>query len=112
MNAIEALVVGFNVPWVGVPLRGFDILVKLGLTRDVNDPAGAYVRGMAERLRAANSDTVDRVMRVEAIHVKNGLPAPPRPRTFEDYVRWSEAATRATAASLVPDSPAAIAMTL
>jgi hypothetical protein len=110
MNALEAFHLGFALGQVGIPFHGMDILNDAGRGADPKGPLAELVRSDAAALRARNPETIDGVMRAEAFLLKNGLPAPPRPHTFEDFVRWEKGALETASTALDPGSPAAVAL--
>jgi hypothetical protein len=105
MEPLEALYVGFLTSHVGIAFRGMELMNHAG--KDATGELAARVAARSAELRAHNQQTIDNVLRVDAILGKHHLPQPPKPRTFDDYIRWAGAASQAVGAAVEPESKAA-----
>jgi hypothetical protein len=101
MDEREALYLGLLSSMAGIPFRGMALVAAAD---------ASLAASTAEALRAHNAQTVDTILRVEAILGKHGLPRPPRPQTLADYTQWLGAVSQASGGSLPPESAAAGAL--
>src|SRR5205807_556524 len=86
MNERHAFFFGFSVAHVGVPFVGVDVVDAAGRKA----PGGALDALAQERIQAfrrGNTETIDRVLRAEAILLESELPTPSRPRTRDEVER-------------------------
>jgi hypothetical protein len=97
MEPREAFFLGYLTSYVGIPFRGMDIMNAAG--HGASAPLAARIAAQTDALRAKNPETVDSVMRVEALLGKHDLPRPARPQTLQDWVTWSGEASRTAAAA-------------
>jgi hypothetical protein len=105
MEPREALFVGFLTSHVGIAFRGMELMNVAG--KDLTGELATRVATRTAELRAHNAQTIDNVLRVDAILGKNHLTQPPKPRTLDDYILWAGAASKATGAAVAPESKAA-----
>ena len=108
MEPREAFFLGYLTSYVGIPFRGVDILDAAN--KSAGAPLAARIAAQIDAFRAKNAETVDSVMRVEAILGKHGLARPARPQTLQDWVRWSGEASRTADAATTPDTAIAAAL--
>src|SRR5437868_2541585 len=102
MEPLEALHLGHFTHIVEAPFRGMELLNRAG--PGATPPLQARMAEQADAFRARNADTIDAVLRAEAILGKNGLPRPHRPQTLADFLRWSSEAVAAARAGFAQES--------
>jgi hypothetical protein len=108
MEPREAFFLGYLTSYVGIPFRGMDIMNAVG--HGASAPLVARISAQADALRAKNPETIDSVMRVEALLGKHGLPRPPRPQTLQEWVVWCGEASRTAGAATTPETETAAAL--
>jgi hypothetical protein len=104
-STLEALFVGFLTSQVGIAFRGMELMNLAG--KDASGELATRVAARTADLRAHNPQTIETVLRVDAILGKNHLAQPPKPRTLDEYIRWAGAASKAAGAAVAPESKAA-----
>ena len=108
MEPREAFFLGYLTSFVGIPFRALDILNAANAKADA--ALSAKIAAQIDALRAKNADTVDSVMRVEALLGKNNLPRPPRPQTLQQWIDWASAASQAAGGAIKPEAASAAAL--
>jgi len=108
MEPREAFFLGYLTSFVGIPFRGMDILNAAN--KHSSDALASRIAAQIDAFRAKNAETVDSVMRVEAILGKHGLPRPARPQTLDGYRTWSGEASKTAAAATTPETVVAAAL--
>jgi ferritin-like metal-binding protein YciE len=108
MEPAEAFKVGYLTSMVGVPLRGVELMNLVG-----KHATGGFAKALDAQIngfRAHNAETVQNVLRVEAVLAKHNLPKPVRPQTVDQWVTWADQASQSAGGAVSSDSPAAAAL--
>src|SRR5580704_7601065 len=105
MEPLEALFIGFLTSHVGMAFRGMELMNLAG--KDATGELATRVAARTADLRAHNPQTIENVLRVDAILGKNHLTQPPKPRTLDEYIQWAGAASKAAGTAVAPESKAA-----
>jgi hypothetical protein len=108
MEPREAFFLGYLTSYVGIPFRGMDILNAAN--KHSSDALAARVAAQIDAFRAKNAETIDSVMRVEALLGTHGLPLPGRPQTLDEYKKWSGDASKTAGAATTPETVVAAAL--
>jgi hypothetical protein len=106
MKELEAVVLGCYAHRLEVWFRGVFFLAELAHTTGSPGRIAELVKRQNDVFMATKDGAREGVQRVEALLAKSLLPFPPRPRTLDDYLRWSRAAVETAREALPPDSPA------
>jgi hypothetical protein len=94
----DAFLVPLLVSEIGIPMIGMRILSTF--------PPSDAVTAQASAFRAQGAEVGRLIQDVERLLARSGLDVPPRPDTFEDYLRWADAAVAGVARATGPETPA------
>ncbi len=105
MEPRAAFFVGYLTSMVGVPLRSVALMNTIGqhATGALAEAIDAHVKNLQD----SSGETVDHVLRVEAILAQHALAVPTRPQAFDSWVTWSGAVSRAIGGAVASSSPTA-----
>jgi hypothetical protein len=109
MKTLEAFQLGLFAQLVGFRFHGVEVIERI-------KPAEGNLLAVAKKHVAAlnqrNQETIDLVMRLDALLEKNGVASPGRPRTLDEYLTWSAALRERTLAATAGDVQAQTAFNL
>src|SRR4051812_24480231 len=108
MEPAEAFYVGYLTSMVGVPLRGVELMNRVG--KHATGSFATAVDAQIHGFRTHNAQTVENVLRVESILTRHGLPKAARPQTVDDWVTWADHASKIAGGAVTAQSPAAAAL--
>lgn len=95
MKTLEAFQLGLFAQLVGFRFQGVEVIERIKPAEgDLLAVAKKHVAALNQR----NQETIELVMKLDALLEQNGITSPGRPRTLEEYLGWSAAIRERTLA--------------
>jgi hypothetical protein len=99
---IDAFLIPLLASEVGIPMAGVQLLTAL----DAPPAFAPTIAGQIAAYRVHGPAVGQQIVEIEEMLARNRLPVPPRPDSYDDYLRWCDATVKAVAGATGPTDPA------